>query len=70
MGKYTKQLMETQHEGVMDKIFHPTDCCFYCGKPLDGDEWIYWSGADENSTQIWLHPACVPEFTAALSKWH
>ncbi len=42
-----------------EHFHHPTDKCFYCSGPLDGDVWVFWNGNDERGIQIWMHPGCA-----------
>jgi len=39
-------------------LLHPSERCFLCGEALTGDL-IFWRGADERASQIWLHSACA-----------
>lgn len=65
MALFTSEKLGTE---IGEAFHHPTDRCFYCGDPLTGDVWSYWSGIDERGIQIWMHPACAKRLADHLNK--
>ena len=50
---------------ILEHFHRPTDHCFYCNQPLDGDEWIFWISYGQ---QIWMHPGCAKRLSDHLNK--
>lgn len=65
MGLFNAKDFATEADGGFAQ---PTDTCFYCGEPLDGEDWIYWHGIADKDQQIWMHPKCAKRLSDHLSK--
>ena len=53
------------HQMLM-QLHNPSERCFSCGEPMTTGVFVYWSGSDEQGTQIWMHQACARHLGSAL----
>lgn len=62
MGLFSAEHFKSRYA---DHFCNPTDKCWYCCEPLNGDDWIFWDGG---YSQIWMHPECAKRLADNLNK--